>query len=307
MTITTAGASAAEIEFHYDLGNDFYALWLDETLAYTAAKWDGIPRDEPDATALPRAQRAKLDHHLDLVGARPGDGLWLLDIGCGWGAMLEHASRDDRVARAVGLTISRAQYDFLAARALPGAEPRLESWEDHAPERPYDAVVGMGSFEHFATAGMTRAERLDVYARYFAACHRWLRPGGRMSLQTIAYDGAYDGTGPVGEFVGSDIFPNARLPRLSEIAAACDPYFSVVALTASAEDYARTLASWSARLLRAREGAEQLVGPEGYRRYRRYLRASEVTFLRGAATLYRIGFRRRDEPLRLADPLRQSA
>ncbi|MFJ2863634.1 class I SAM-dependent methyltransferase [Kitasatospora sp. NPDC087314] len=299
MTITTAGSSAADIEFHYDLGNDFYALWLDETLAYTAARWDGISPDEPDATALPRAQRAKLDHHLDLVGARPGDGLRLLDVGCGWGAMLEHASRDDRVAEAVGLTISRAQYEFLAARALPGVEPRLESWEDHTPERAYDAVVSMGAFEHFATAGMARAERLDGYARYFEACHRWLRRGGRMSLQTIAYDGAVDGSGPVGEFVGSDIFPGGRLPRLSEIAAACDPYFSVVALTASAEDYSRTLASWSARLLRAREEAERLVGPEGYRRYRRYLRASEVTFLRGAATLYRIGFRRRDEPLRL--------
>ncbi|GAB7186168.1 cyclopropane-fatty-acyl-phospholipid synthase family protein [Kitasatospora sp. Ki12] len=300
MTITTAGTTAADIAFHYDLGNDFYALWLDETLAYTAARWDGIPPGEPDATALPRAQRAKLDHHLDLVGARPGDGLRLLDVGCGWGAMLAHAGRDGRIAHATGLTISRAQYDFLTARALPGTETRLESWEDHAPERPYDAVVSMGAFEHFATAGMDRAERLDVYSRYFEACHRWLRPSGRMSLQCIAYDGAADGSGPIGDFVGADVFPSAKLPRLSEIAAACDPYFSVVALTASADDYVRTLASWSARLLRARVEAERLVGPEGYRRYRRYLRASEVTFLRGAATLYRIGFRRRDEPLRLS-------
>lgn len=89
------------------------------------------------------------------------------------------------------------------------------------------------------------------------------------------------------------------LPRLSEIATACDPYFAVTAVRASAEDYARTLGAWNARLLRARAEAEDLVGPDGFRRYRRYLRACEVTFLRGAATLYRIGFRRRDEPLRL--------
>ncbi|MFF2044250.1 class I SAM-dependent methyltransferase [Kitasatospora sp. NPDC058170] len=299
MTITTAGTPAADIEYHYDLGNDFYALWLDETLAYTAAKWDGIPRDEPDATALPRAQRAKLDHHLDLVGAEPDGGLRLLDVGCGWGAMLEHAVRGRRAAEATGLTISRAQHAHLEARGLPGVRARLESWEDHRPERPYDAVVAMGSFEHFATAEMDRAERLGVYARYFEQCHGWLRPGGRMSLQTIAYDGAADGGGPLGAFVGSDIFPGARLPRLSEIAAAADPYFSPTVLHASAEDYVRTLASWSARLLRARTEAERLVGEEGFRRYRRYLRGSEVTFLRGAATLYRIGFRRRDEPLRL--------
>ncbi|WP_406196724.1 class I SAM-dependent methyltransferase [Kitasatospora sp. NBC_01560] len=299
MTITTTGTSAADIEFHYDLGNDFYELWLDGTLAYTAAKWDGIPRDEPDSTGLHRAQRAKLDHHLDLLGAAHGAGARLLDVGCGWGALMRHAVAEGRAASVTGLTVSRAQYAYLTALGLPGAEARLESWEDHRPERRYDGVAAVGSFEHFATAGMSRAERLGVYAQYFEHCHGWLRPGGRMSLQSIAYDGVADGSGPVGEFVGSDIFPNARLPRLSEIVGAADPYFSVAVLHTSAEDYARTLAAWSARLLRARGQAERLVGEDAYRRYRRYLRASEVTFLRGAATLYRIGFVRRDEPLRL--------
>ncbi|MGW6918701.1 class I SAM-dependent methyltransferase [Kitasatospora sp. NPDC054939] len=298
-TVTTAGTSAADIEYHYDLGNDFYALWLDQTLAYTAARWDGIAPDEPDATALHRAQLAKLDHHLDLVGLRPGEPAHLLDVGCGWGAALVRAVATGRAERATGLTVSRAQHAYLARLGLPGVEGRLESWEQHTPARPYDAVVTMGAFEHFATAGMSRTERLAVYARYFERCHGWLRPGGRMSLQTIAYDGAADGAGPLGGFVGSDVFPEARLPRLAEIAAASDPYFSLTVLSASAEDYARTLASWSGRLLAAREEAERLVGEDGYRRYRRYLRAAEMTFLCGAVTLYRIGFRRRDEPLRL--------
>ncbi|WP_457032680.1 class I SAM-dependent methyltransferase [Kitasatospora sp. P5_F3] len=299
-TVATVGTSAADIEFHYDLGNDFYALWLDQTLAYTAARWDGIDPGEPDATALQRAQLAKLDHHLDLVGAEVGGAGRLLDVGCGWGSLLVRAVASGRAAEAVGLTVSRAQHDYLGRLGLPGVEGRLESWEEHRTERPYDAIVSVGAFEHFATDGMSRAERLAVYAHYFERCHGWLRPGGRMSLQTIAYDGAADGGGPVGEFVGSDIFPGARLPRLSEITAACDPYFSLTVLSASAEDYARTLASWSGRLLRARAEAVQLIGEDGYRRYRRYLRASEVTFLRGAATLYRIGFVRRDQPLKLS-------
>ncbi|WP_371495064.1 cyclopropane-fatty-acyl-phospholipid synthase family protein [Kitasatospora sp. NBC_00374] len=299
MTITTTGTSAADIEFHYDLGNEFYALWLDPTLTYSAALWDGIPPDEPDATALPRAQRAKLDLHLDLAGAAAGTGPRLLDVGCGWGGMLAHAVVERRVAEATGLTLSRAQHAYVGALGLPGVEVRLESWDSHRPERPYDAIVSVGAFEHFATAAMDHAERLAAYRTYFERCHGWLRPGGRMSLQTIAYDGVAGGDGPVGSFVAASVFPGAALPRLSEIAAACDPYFSVTLVRASAEDYARTLKAWSARLLRAREEAERLVGPAGYRRYRLYLRACEVTFLRGAATLYRIGFRRRDEPLRL--------
>ncbi|MEV6975626.1 class I SAM-dependent methyltransferase [Kitasatospora sp. NPDC093806] len=311
MTATTVGigTSAADIEFHYDLGNEFYALWLDETRTYSAAVWDGIDPAEPHTTALPRAQRAKLDLHLDLAGApRPGTGgtastpstgLRLLDVGCGWGGLLAHAVRTGRAAEATGLTLSRAQHAHVRSLGLPGVDVRLEGWDRHHPERPYDGIVSVGAFEHFATADLDAAGRLAAYRAYFERCHGWLRPGARMSLQTIAYDGVAGGDGPVGSFVAAEIFPGAVLPRLGEIVLASDPYFAVTTVRASAEDYARTLAAWSARLLRARAAAEELVGPDGYHRYRRYLRACEVTFLRGAATLYRIGFRRRDEPLRL--------
>ncbi|MFF7591106.1 class I SAM-dependent methyltransferase [Kitasatospora purpeofusca] len=297
---TTVGTSAADIEFHYDLGNDFYALWLDETLSYSAAVWDGIDPAEPDTTALPRAQRAKLDLHLDLAGAAPGSGLRLLDVGCGWGGLIDRAVRTGRAAEATGLTLSRAQHTHVRSLGLPGVDVRLESWDAHRPGRPYDGIVSVGAFEHFATADMDAAARLAAYRAYFERCHGWLRPAARMSLQTIAYDGVTGGDGPVGAFVAAEVFPGAVLPRLGEIVLASDPYFAVTVVRASAEDYARTLGAWSARLLRARAEAEQLVGPDGYRRYRRYLRACEVTFLRGAATLYRIGFRRRDEPLRPA-------
>jgi cyclopropane-fatty-acyl-phospholipid synthase len=146
-------------------------------------------------------------------------------------------------------TLSRAQRAHVDSLVLPGVQVRLEGWDSHRPEQPYDRIVSVGAFEHF---------------------------------------------------VAGDIFPDAALPRLSEITAACDPYFAVTSVRAAPEDYARTLGVWSARLLRARQEAEEVAGDEVYRRDRRYLRACEVTFLRGAATLYRIGFRRRDEPLRLS-------
>ncbi|WKD31185.1 class I SAM-dependent methyltransferase [Streptomyces xanthophaeus] len=305
MTTTTAaasgvrsGTSAAEIAFHYDVGNDFYALWLDETLSYSAALWDGIDGDPADADVLARAQRAKLDHHLDLAGASGDEGFRLLDVGCGWGGMPAHAVGTGRVREVTGLTISPAQHAHIAAQAHPGVVPLLESWDAHTAARPYDGIVSVGAFEHFVNSGMTAQERLAVYGAYFEKCHGWLRPGGRMSLQTIAYDDETGPDGPVGRFVFSSVFPGAALPRLAEITAACDPYFSVTVLTAAPDDYARTLHGWSTRLVRARRQAEALVGADGFRRYRLYLRASEATFRRRAATLYRIGFRRRDEPLR---------
>ncbi len=292
------------IEYHYDVGNDFYALWLDETLAYSAAVWDGIGPGERGVRALAQAQRAKFALHLDLAGApAPSEagagGFSLLDVGCGWGGLVEHAVRTGRVTRATGLTLSRAQRAHIDGLGLPGVRVALESWDAHQPERPYDGIVSVGAFEHFVTGSTPQDQRIAAYRSYFDRCHRWLAPGARMSLQTIAYDGVSGGEGPVGSFVAREIFPDAALPRLSEIAAACDPYFAVTSVRSSGDDYARTLAVWSARLLEAREEARRVAGEEVYRRYRRYLRACEVTFLRGAATLYRIGFRRRDEVLRL--------
>ncbi len=303
MTIATVGTSAADIEYHYDVGNDFYQLWLDQDLTYTAALWDGIEGDESDPALLARAQHAKLAHHLDavhaLAPARPSE-FRLLDVGCGWGSLAAYATRTGRVGEATGLTISRAQAEYVRSLGLPEVRARLESWDSYVPERPYDGVVTIGAFEHFAVAGMSPQERAATNAAFFAKAHGWLRPGGRLSLQTIAYDGAAGAEGPLGGFVVNDIFPGGTLPRLSEIATACDPYFSVEFVRSSPDDYARTLRSWSARLLRARAEAERVVGAETVHRYRLYLRACEVTFLRRAATLYRIGLLRRDEPLRLA-------
>jgi cyclopropane-fatty-acyl-phospholipid synthase len=293
--------SQFHIESHYDISNDFYALWLDDSMTYSAALWGAA---EPDGAGLAAAQRAKYDHHLSLAGApdqggSDQDDFRLLDIGCGWGGLLRHAVDTRRVTEATGLTLSRAQYGYITARPRLDVNVIVESWENHRPSRPYDAIVSIGAFEHFVTADTPQQQRVSAYETYFQRCHELLRPGASMSLQTIAHDGIVAAQGPVGAFVTGDIFPSSTLPRLSEIAAACDPYFSIQRLTSHADDYAKTLSVWSARLSASRAEAEELVGPGEYRRYRVYLRACESTFQRGAATLYRIGFRRRDEPLPL--------
>jgi len=288
MTMSNSTSPDA-IEAHYDISNDFYALWLDETMTYSAALWA-----EPSGS-LGDAQRAKYAHHLDLAKITEGDRL--LDIGCGWGGLLNYALDEARAGSAVGLTLSRAQQAYISARPRPGLQVALESWEAHEPVRPYDGIVSIGAFEHFITADTEPARRIDAYEGYFRRCHGLLRPGASMSLQTIAYDGAMGTAGTMGAFLTGDIFPGSTLPRLAEITAACDPYFSVREMTGRPDDYARTLVAWSERLASRADEAKELVGPAEFRRYRVYLRACAAMFERGAATLYRIGMRRRDEPL----------
>ncbi|MFW3470093.1 class I SAM-dependent methyltransferase [Streptomyces microflavus] len=294
---TTTGARAEDIEFHYDVGNDFYALWLDNSLTYSAAAWDGLNGETGDTTVLARAQRNKLLHHLHQAALPPGGRL--LDVGCGWGALLALASADDQGVEATGLTLSRAQLDHVNSLALPRVQARLEDWRAHTPDSPYDAIVSVEAFEAFAGPDLTPAQRVAAYSDFFAACHNWLTPDGMLSLQTIAFDGGVDADGPVGAFFADDVFPASALPRLAEITAACDPYFSLTALTSTPQDYIRTLRAWSARLLAARAPAEKTAGADTYQRYRLYLKTCELLFLRGEVTLYRIALRRRPRRLHL--------
>ncbi len=176
---TTWGASPEAIQSHYDVGNDFYSLWLDETRTYSCALWNG----EED---LRTAQLQKLDWHLN--GAHARGVARLLDIGCGWGSLLRRAVTDFGVGTAVGLSLSEAQSAWIREANLPHTTVHVQSWADYSPDAPFDAIVSIGAFEHFARIEQSHAEKLEGYRAFFSACHRMLVPGGRMSLQSITYE-----------------------------------------------------------------------------------------------------------------------
>ncbi|MFC5722015.1 class I SAM-dependent methyltransferase [Streptomyces gamaensis] len=285
-----AGATAADIQAHYDVGKEFYGLWLDPDLTYSCALWDGITGDPARTDLLLKAQHAKLRYHLSQAGITANDRL--LDIGCGWGSLLRTAAEETGVRHAVGLTLSTDQHAHACSLGLPGVDIRIQDWRDHEPDTTYDGIVSIGAFEHFTHVDMSRDERITAYHAFFARCAAWLPPLGRLSLQTIALTDGHDLDGPVPAFFAREIFPGSALPRLSDITTACEPYFAITALREDSADYVRTLRAWSTRLLQARDKAESLVGPDTYRRYRTYLRASEIVFTRRASTLYRITLRR---------------
>jgi len=281
---STGGATRQAIEHHYDIGRDFFGLWLDPRMVYSCALWAGDLDED-----LEGAQLAKLAWHA--TAARADGAARVLDIGCGWGAMLRYLAEERGVGRVTGLTLSADQ-----ASACPSSEwgeARLEDWRDHQPLRPYDAVISIGAFEHFARDELSKTERRRVYRGFFDRCAGWLAEGGRLSLQTIAYEDFDRASSPSSPFFTEEVFPGSGLPQLSDIVEAAERWFRLVGFRSDPTHYEQTLRLWQRRLESRRAEACQLAGPETYRRYLRYLRLSRAMFQRRVCTLYRLVLERR--------------
>jgi cyclopropane-fatty-acyl-phospholipid synthase len=295
------GATQAAIEAHYDVGREFYRLWLDPAMVYSCALWPDLP-GQPTAPGrsggldddLAAAQQAKLAWHADAAGITPGARV--LDVGCGWGALLHYLVEQRGAAHATGLTLSSDQADeatTLLALHSEITDVRLEDWRDHKPAVPYDAIVSIGAFEHFTHQGLDVAARREVYRQFFSNCSSWLAPGGRLSLQTIAYEDFDETTGAVSSFFTDEIFPESALPHLSDVVAGSEGSFRLLALRSDADQYERTLHLWQRRLEANKSAAIEMAGADTYRRYLKYLRVSRAMFDRRVCTLYRIAFQSR--------------
>jgi cyclopropane-fatty-acyl-phospholipid synthase len=278
------GGSAQAVQSHYDVGRDFYALWLGPDLVYSCALWD----ERQPGDTLNAAQQRKIDHHLNVARADRAEAV--LDVGCGWGALLATVSRRRVAERIVGLTLSIDQADYVRSLDLPRVEVRLESWTAHAaPAGYYDSIVSIGAFEHFSRPEESRGERIGVYRDFFARCLRWLTPGGRMSLQTIAYGSM--AREEASAFIQNEIFPVSELPRLDEIAAAADGVLEITHVHNHRLHYARTFEHWARNLRRRHREALALVGEEVTERYERFLCQNAAGFYLGKIALLRLGLR----------------
>lgn len=275
-----AGGSAAAIRHHYDVGNDFYSAWLDPTMAYSCAMWDGLPDDAP----LEDAQHRKLRYHAESIGAAPG--MRVLDIGCGWGAQMRTIIGEYGAAECVGLTLSKEQAAHVRAHGPADARVQITNWHDYRPDRPFDGIVSVGAFEHFAHPAQSRDERRALYRRFFESCLAWTDGRGRLSLQTIAY-GSID-PGQANPFITNDIFPAAELPTLEDIVVASDGLFRIVRLRDDAPDYARTCEIWAKRLRQAAARGEAGGDTDLIDRYYRYLRLSAAGFSMRRIVLLRL-------------------
>ena len=273
------GASPEAIISHYDMGNDFFRLVLDPEMIYSCALFE-------DGDGLVTAQFRKLDHHIEAAGA--ANTARVLDIGCGWGAMLRRLVDHAGVAHAVGLTLSPSQAAWIRDGKNPKIEVLEQDWRDHRPERRYDAIISVGAFEHFVQKGLDPAAKLKSYREFFAYCDSVLAINGKVSLQTIAYS-ERTRVQPLLD----KTFPESDLPLEWEPIAAAEGTFSLIAARNDADHYYRTLVLWEQNLLANYDKAVALVGQARTDEFRRYLRMSAGGFRAGMVSLMRYSFRKK--------------
>ena len=234
--------SQKNIHAHYDLGNAFYRLWLDETMNYSSALFNGDLR-----LPLAQAQNNKVRRALEITQVQAGDRV--LEIGCGWGALAEMATTEFK-ASVVGVTLSTEQLSFAQERmhrlgVADQADLRLQDYRD-IKDAPFDAICSIEMIE---------AVGREYWPTYFATVARLLKPGGRACVQSIVIDDAlFDRYVNSTDFIQQYIFPGGCLPCPREFKAqAAAAGLDVVDERAFGHDYAETLRRWRDAFLAHRE------------------------------------------------------
>jgi cyclopropane-fatty-acyl-phospholipid synthase len=265
---------ARAIAHHYDVSNDFYRLFLGETMTYSCAYF-ATPE-----TPLADAQRAKYDLICRKLGLRPG--MRLLDVGCGWGGMAMHAAEHYGV-QSVGVTVSQRQVDYARdAVAAPGLGDRVEiRFQDYrdVTDGPFDAISSIGMFEHVGRAKL---------GEYFGRLHALLRPGGRLLNHGICRPRGSHGLARA-SFANRYVFPDGELHEVGIVAQAMQAQgFEVRDTQSLREHYALTLRHWVRNLEEHWDEAVRLSSPGRARVWRLYMAGSAENFAVGRTTIHQV-------------------
>jgi cyclopropane-fatty-acyl-phospholipid synthase len=261
------------VQFHYDVSNAFFELFLDESLTYSCAFFS------LDDSSLEAAQFAKLELVCKKLALEPG--MRVLDVGCGWGSFAIHAAREHG-ARVTGITLSEGQAELARERVREAGladriEIRLQDYRELAGE-PFDAISSIGMVEHVGS------NRID---EYMAVLARVLAPGGRLLNHGIAR--LRVGEPEAGPFSERYVFPDAAPLHLSRIQAAIERAgLETHHVEDFRLDYAETLRHWARRLDEHLAEAERIAGPERLRVWRLYLRAARQGFETGFTSVFQV-------------------
>jgi cyclopropane-fatty-acyl-phospholipid synthase len=271
----TKARDARAVRHHYDVSNDFFALFLDESMTYSCALWD------EGAETLEDAQRAKLELICRKLELEPGERM--LDVGCGWGSLAIHAAREHG-ASVLGITLSPPQAELATRRAEEAGvadrvEIRVMDYRDLAGEQ-FGAIASIGMVEHVGES------QIDEYARVLTSA---LAPGGRILNHGIVYVAPAEGSHEGGEFSRRYVFPDGELLNLSRMLVAFERAgLEALHVEDLHPDYSETLRHWTARFEERLADAERLAGSERVRVWRLYLRAARNAFETGQNAVYQV-------------------
>jgi cyclopropane-fatty-acyl-phospholipid synthase len=263
---------AAAIGFHYDQPIEFYGAFLDSQMVYSCAYFDD------GVATLEEAQRSKIDYIFRKIRLMPGDRM--LDIGCGWGALVIAAAQ--RGAQALGITLSRSQFEEasrrIAALGLEGrAEIQLRDYRELG-ERTFDKIVSVGMVEHVGR---------PLLQRYFESAFEALRPGGLFLNHGIADQTPKRRGIKASGFIDRYVFPDGELISVSESNAVAERIgFEVRDVENLREHYARTLRAWVANLEARHDDVVRYTDERTYRVWRLYMAGSAQGFNRGRMGLF---------------------
>ena len=277
----TRRQSQRNIEAHYDLGNDFYRLFLDETMTYSSAVFAG-----PDQS-LSDAQRNK--YRIIAEGAGLSAGQHVLEIGSGWGGFALYAA-GELGCRVTSITISKEQHDLASQRV------RAAGLQDLVDIQLRDYREINGTYDAIVSIEMLEAVGAEYFETFFEACDRALAPGGKMSLQSITFpDGTYETQRRGANWIQTYIFPGGLCPSLAVIERASrNTRLLIRGVTDIAPDYARTLRAWRTRFMAQLEAVRRLGFDDRFvRMWEYYLALSEAGFATGISQDLQIVFEKR--------------
>ncbi len=272
----TRGSDAAAIQYHYDVSNEFYQLWLDSNMVYSCAYFR-TPQDSLEA-----AQIQKIDHILTKLRVKPGDRL--LDIGCGWGALVMRAAQKFG-ARAMGITLSQNQYELarerIAAAGLTDrCEVRLQDYRDVTGK--FDRITSVGMFEHVG---------LKNLRAYFAKIRDLLQDDGTVMNHGITSTDPDSAESPCGsaEYIERYVFPQGELPHISRtLYEMCAAGLEPVDVENLRRHYAITLTHWADRFETHGARLREIAGDKRWRIWRMYLAGCAYAFAQEWVALHQV-------------------
>ncbi len=258
-------STQAEIDVSYSVSNEFFKLWLDENMHYTSAVYQAADQ------SLEAAQENKARVLYDYAELGPDKSV--LDIGCGWGSMMDYCVRRG-IKRAEGVTLSTAQAEWCYSRNLDKSSIHICDYRAWKPAEPYDGLVSIEMIDHLCSPAQAReGKAIEIYREYFNKLAEWVRPGAHFGFQAILTNRIPRTRKDLQDlqFTADVIFPGGRNPRLEELVAAVNPSWEIQTLQTLRTDYGRTTGEWLRRMRLHEAHIRETWGDALFDDYERYL------------------------------------